>query len=107
MFVQLWVFLDRNMNISIADSGFQDVENIAEIWAKIVLNERARFQFQRAEIAYCAQLFGWVCIKSWTISSCVRNCLNVASWEMGVLYSFASTVNQKNDSGVLLQPVKS
>ncbi len=44
------------MNISVAGGGFQAVEDVAEILAEIILNERAGLQFQRAEIADGPQL---------------------------------------------------
>lgn len=47
--------LHKNVNVSIAGRSFQAVEHVAEILAQIILNERAGFQFQRAEIADCAE----------------------------------------------------
>ena len=48
------------MNISVAGCGFQAVEDVAEILAEIILNERTGLQLQRAEIADCAQFCGQV-----------------------------------------------
>lgn len=47
---------DQDMNISVADCSFQAVEDVTEILAEIILDERAGFQLQRAEIADCSQL---------------------------------------------------
>lgn len=43
--------LNQNMNKSVTGCCFQALQDIAEILANIILNERARFQLQRAEIA--------------------------------------------------------
>lgn len=44
------------VNIPVTGGGFQAVEDVTEILAEIILNERAGFQFQRAEIADGPQL---------------------------------------------------
>ncbi|KDQ85399.1 hypothetical protein CFSAN000203_19095 [Salmonella enterica subsp. enterica serovar Bareilly str. CFSAN000203] len=44
------------VNIPITGCGFQAVEDVAEILAEILLNERAGFQFQCTEIADGTQL---------------------------------------------------
>lgn len=47
--------LDRNMNISVTGSGFEAVEDVAEILTKIFLHERAGFQLQDTQIAHSAK----------------------------------------------------
>jgi hypothetical protein len=81
--------LNEHVNVAVTTGGFQAVEDVAEILAEVILNERAGFQFQRAEVADGLQLSGQCnFIKSRAISGCVRNCLNVASWGVGVLFFF-------------------
>jgi hypothetical protein len=81
--------LNEHVNVAVPGGGFQAVENVAEILAEVILNERAGFQFQRAEVAdgtqFCRECSS---IKSRAISGCVRNCLNVASWGVGVVVFF-------------------
>jgi hypothetical protein len=48
--------LNEHVNVAIPGGGFQAVENVAEILAEIILNERAGFQFQCAEVADGLQL---------------------------------------------------
>lgn len=52
--------LDEHVNITLAGCGFQAVEDVAEILAQIILNERAGFQLKCAEITDVAQLCGKV-----------------------------------------------
>lgn len=46
--------LNEHVNVAIPGGSFQAVENVAEILAEIILDERAGFQLQRAEIADCS-----------------------------------------------------
>lgn len=48
----------EDMYVPVTCGGFQAVENVAEILAEIILNERAGFQLQCAELADCAQFCG-------------------------------------------------
>ena len=48
--------LNEHVNVAIPGGGFQAVEDVAEILAEVILNERAGFQFQRAEVADGLQL---------------------------------------------------
>ena len=42
--------LNEHVNVAIPGGGFQAVEDVAEILAEVILNERAGFEFQRAEV---------------------------------------------------------
>lgn len=77
------------MNLSVAGCGFQAVEDIAEILMEIILKNEPdssfsvlRLQIARNTAGRCSS------IKSRAMSGCVRNCLNVASWGVGVLLFF-------------------
>lgn len=48
--------LNEHVNVAIPGGSFQAVENVAEILAEIILNKRAGFQFQCAEVADGLQL---------------------------------------------------
>ena len=50
--------LNEHVNVAVTTGGFQAVEDVAEILAEVILNERAGFQFQRAEVADGLQLSG-------------------------------------------------
>lgn len=54
MLVRRGLVFYQNMNISVASRGFQAIKDVTEILTKIILNERAGFQFQRAQIADCS-----------------------------------------------------
>ena len=55
MLIRRRLMLDKHVDISITCSGFEAVEDVAEILAEVILNERTGLQFQRAEIADGAQ----------------------------------------------------
>ena len=48
--------LNEHVNVAVTTGGFQAVEDVAEILAEVILNERAGFQLQRAEVADGLQL---------------------------------------------------
>lgn len=56
MFIGTRLVFDKYMDVTVAGGGFQAVEDVAEILAEIILNERAGFQFQRGKVADSAQL---------------------------------------------------
>jgi hypothetical protein len=60
MFVRRRLVLNEHVNVAVTTGGFQAVEDVAEILAEVILNERAGFQFQRAEVADGLQLCGQV-----------------------------------------------
>jgi hypothetical protein len=81
--------LNKHVNVAVAAGGFQAIENVAEILAEVILNKRAGFQLQRVRSQMARSSAGRCSsIKSRAISGCVRNCLNVASWGVGVVVFF-------------------
>ncbi|EOS95574.1 hypothetical protein ETR_07586 [Erwinia tracheiphila PSU-1] len=69
VFIRRRLVLDEHVDITITCGGFQAVEDVAEILAEIIFDERAGFQFQRAEIADGGSPAGrWSSIKSRAIS---------------------------------------
>lgn len=101
--------LDEHVDIIITCSGFQAVEDVAEILAEIILNERAGFEFQRAEIADCTQLCGQVDLQEIPCNIRLRQELPergiVGGWVC--CFSSSSTLALKNDPKMLSQPGKS
>lgn len=48
--------LNEYVNVAVTGGGFQAVEDVAEILSEVILNKRAGFQFQCAEVADGLQL---------------------------------------------------
>lgn len=54
------LMLNQHMNVPVAGSSLQAVENVAKVLAQIVFNERAGFQLQSTEVTDSTQLCGQV-----------------------------------------------